>query len=125
MYTRHVINAADQQPEDLDLSKRLHGAVADTLSHLEVQLAVVRVRLGKLGAGGFDPDLARAGAALSRAVKEVAGEWRQLEKHDRQMTLTPEQRFRELVKYVRAELGLLERQELGRVLATMDRERTA
>lgn len=110
--------------EEIDLSKRLQGAVADTMAHLEAQLEVVKVRLGKLSEGGFDPELARAGAGLARAIKEVAGEWRQLEKHDRKMVVTPEQRFAALLKYIRT-LDPLQRKELRRELTVLERERAA
>lgn len=74
------------------------------LDHLEAQIAVVGRRLTALGASGgegFDVEVSRAGAALARALKEISGELRQLERHDRHMTVTPEQRFTELLKYVR------------------------
>lgn len=88
-----------QVPAD-DVSARLYAAVQRALDHLEAQLRVVQVRLDELPEGGFDEALARAGSALARAVKDCSGEYRQLEKHDRKMTLTPEQQFAELLKFV-------------------------
>lgn len=109
------------QPE-LDVSKRLHKAIHDVIDHLESQLAVVQARLDDLAGGGFDPEVSKAGAALARAIKDASGEARQLERHDRRMTLTPEQRWTELCKYVRT----LNRQQLGELsglLAELTKER--
>lgn len=100
-----------QESDDQDISKRLYAAGWRTLSHLETQIAVVETRLHELPEGGFDEELSRAGAALARALKECSGELRQLEKHDKRMTMTPQQRFAELLKYVKTldtlQLGLL------------------
>lgn len=102
--------------EDQDISARLYAAGWRTLSHLEAQIAVVETRLRELPAGGFDEEVSRAGAALARALKECSGELRQLEKHDRRMTMTPEQRFAELIKYLRT----LSAEQLERAGAVMD-----
>jgi hypothetical protein len=91
--------AANPAPEDM--SARLYAGIRDQLTQIEQQQAVVQRRIEDLPAGGFDPELPAAASRLARAWKELAGEHRQLEKHDKRMTLTPEQRFAELLKYVR------------------------
>jgi hypothetical protein len=109
-----------QDPASDDVSARLYATVGRTLDHLEEQLRVVRARLDELPDGGFDEELARAAAALARGVKDLSGEMRQLEKHDRRMTLTPAQRFAELVRYVRR----LPMEEFGAICDVIDDQRT-
>lgn len=108
-------------PND-NLSIDLRDTIGEMLTHLKAQMRVADVRLSKLVEGGFDEDLAKASAALSRALTDLCAELRQLEKHDKRMTLTPEQRFAELVKYLRT-LDPLQRKEVSRELAKIERER--
>lgn len=105
-----------------DLSESMYSSVEDALSHLKRQLAVVDARVREIPAGGFDPDLAKAGASLAKAVKDITAERRQLERHDRRMTSTPAQRFNELLKYVKT-LDPVQRGELASLLVDLDLER--
>lgn len=123
---------------DVSVSTAMYEAIDGAIKHLNRQLAVVDHRIGELVTGGFDPELAKAGAALAKAVKDVTGERRQLERHDKRMTSTPVQRFAELVKYIRTldarelmelagafarTLDHVQRRELAALLAEIEEER--
>ena len=108
--------------EERDTASDSRARVERTAAHLDAQLDVIEARLRELSPGSFDPELTKAAAAIARSVKEMSGELRQLEKHDRRMTLTPEQRFAELLKYVRT-LDVVQRAELAALLDDLEQER--
>lgn len=112
----------DASGVDVDLARRLRLSITSTLDHLEAQLRVVGARLAELAPGGFDPELAKAGSSIARSLKDTSGELRQLERHDKRMTLTPEQRFAELLKYVHT-LDPMQRAMLSRTLDDLEATR--
>lgn len=59
-----------------------------------------------------------------RQVSEVTSALRQLEKHDRLMARTPEQRFRLVRAYIEAEASPLQRAELLGLLQQLDTGRS-
>lgn len=122
------MSTAEPESDALDdLSKRLRTSCRRSLASLDSLLDMVDTRRQALqdsGGEGFDESLARAGAALSRSVKDICGELRQLEKHDKRMVLTPEQRFTELKKYLRT-LDPMQRKEILALMQGIEKGRTA
>ena len=72
----------------------------------------------------YDIKLGSHLAWVTRQVGEVTSAIRQLEKHDRVMSRTPEQRFRLVCEYIRSEASPIQRAELAAVIAELDQGRS-
>lgn len=114
--------AAD--PVQDEVTTRLYASCWRAQSEIEAQIDVVEHRRKELPAGGFDEELAKCAAQLSQAIVKCSMEIRQLEKHDRRMTLTPAQRFDALIKYVKT-LSIEQIEALGGVVDAIRMGRAA
>lgn len=74
--------------------------------------------------GDYDDKLGSHVAWVTRQVAEVTGALRQLEKHDRLMSRTPEQRYQLVRAYVEHEASPLQRSELLGLLQQLDTGRS-
>ena len=89
------------------------------LAHLRALMGTVEATLAS---GELTPALARESAGLSRAITAVMAELRQQEKHHRTMVdrLTPEERLRLVIEFVRNEATAEMRVEFRRMLDDLD-----
>jgi superfamily II RNA helicase len=62
-------------------------------------------------------------AWVTAKVAEVTSALRQLEKHDKAMSRTPEQRFRLVIEYIKNELDPARRAQLAELLSGLEQER--
>jgi len=72
----------------------------------------------------YDDKLASHLAWLTSRVAEVTSALRQLEKHDRVMSKTPEQRFQLVCAYLRSEASPVQRAAVAELLGELDRGRS-
>lgn len=68
----------------------------------------------------YDDKLGSHLAWTAGKISEILSSLRQLEKHDRHMSRTPEQRFRLVLEYVRSEASPEQRVQIRDVLAQVD-----
>lgn len=102
---------------------RARDTLDRALEGLDRANVMVTQRLADLEAAGeYDEKLGSHLAWSAAKVAEITSALRQLEKHDRTQSRTPEQRFKIILEWARCEATPVMRAELAALLASLDTE---